>query len=113
MGSDRPNLAVCHGCPHRQRPCNGGGCVCTLSGKGIIAHAEAGECPLGRFTTAAAESRCERCGGAHLIQHCPIPEGFECGDGAAADEAGRMLWQAERVSRQERLGMGSHTVIAL
>ena len=41
-------IAICHRCPHRQRPCKGP-CACTIDGVDIIEHAKSGECPNGRF----------------------------------------------------------------
>jgi hypothetical protein len=40
------NLAICHRCTHRASPC-AGQCACGQSGRDIVAHAEAGNCPLG------------------------------------------------------------------
>ena len=42
------NLATCHRCPNRGRPCVGP-CLCTISGRDIVEHAKAGDCPLDRF----------------------------------------------------------------
>lgn len=42
------NIAHCHTCPARQRPCYGP-CACTLDGRDIQEHARDGFCPRGRF----------------------------------------------------------------
>ena len=46
MDSTAANLVTCHRCPLRQRVCRGA-CPCTVSGRDIIDHATAGDCPNG------------------------------------------------------------------
>ena len=45
---NRATIAICHRCPSRQKKC-AGPCVCTISGKDIIEHAAAWECPRELF----------------------------------------------------------------
>jgi hypothetical protein len=40
------NITVCHRCRHRSPRC-AGSCACEKSGRDIMAHAVAGDCPLG------------------------------------------------------------------
>lgn len=44
-------INICHRCPH-SRTCHGSVCTCDIDGQDIIAHAEGGRCPDGRFTGA-------------------------------------------------------------
>ena len=72
MAADTDNIAHCHRCRHRQRPCNGP-CACQIDGQDIIEHATSGICPLGLFrapepmppgmtpTIAAAQARSGGC----------------------------------------------------
>ncbi len=45
-------ISICHLCPQRQRPCEGQ-CICTVSGKPFVGHAERDECPENRFADAS------------------------------------------------------------
>lgn len=42
------NIAACHRCEFRQRPC-AGACLCTINGETISDNAAAGVCPKGYF----------------------------------------------------------------
>lgn len=41
-------IMICHRCPYRGQP-SGGACPCTIDGRDIIQHAEARQCPQGRY----------------------------------------------------------------
>lgn len=43
------NIHVCHRCDLRQKEC-AGPCACTVDGRDIIEHVEAGDCPEGKFS---------------------------------------------------------------
>ena len=47
------NIGTCHRCPQMRLPRGGGDATCASGGEAIAAHAEAGQCPLGRFDAAA------------------------------------------------------------
>ncbi|HZL36329.1 MAG TPA: hypothetical protein VFC78_13505 [Tepidisphaeraceae bacterium] len=79
------NLAACHACPRRQSKC-AGACACQVDGRDIIAHAQAGDCPLnlhqppasrGLGDTLAAVA--EATGVARLAQRLEQITGKDCG----------------------------------
>jgi hypothetical protein len=60
--SEPARIVICQRCLLRERTC-AGVCVCTVSKKNFMEHAQAGDCPEGKFSTepqAPAEKPCSK-----------------------------------------------------
>lgn len=66
---------ICHRCPHVSPPPYSGAAHCTKDGIEVVAH-QFTDCPIGLFKAIDKPPQCERCGGAHAVDSCPIPEGM-------------------------------------